>query len=301
MEFGKLPEIELDSIRFSLPEDTALTNKALASALTHAAPLLYVGCAKWGRKEWVGKIYPNKTKEAEFLDHYVNHFNSIELNATHYQVYGESTISKWADKAKNNDFKFCPKVPQVISHYGTLSSPESKQLTDAFLKGILAFKEHLGPIFMQVSDKFSPARKNNLFDYLKSLPTDLQFFLEVRHPAWYSDLSVRKEYFETLEQLNIGAVITDTAGRRDCVHMELTIPKAFIRFVGNNLHTSDYVRIDEWVLRIKHWLDKGLQELYFFMHHPEEKFSPELCAYVVEQLNEHCNLNLPRPKFIGER
>lgn len=300
MEFGKLLLNELEATPLFLPPDGDLTQRTLASSYNRLAPKVYVGCVQWGTKEWLGKIYPAKTKEAAFLDHYVNHFNSIELNATHYQLYGADTISKWAGKAKDKDFMFCPKVPQSISHYITLVSKESMQLTDRFLTGILAFKNHLGPIFMQVSDKYSPAQKNNLFSYLKSLPTDIQFFLEVRHPDWYNNDQVRKEYFETLKSLQIGAVITDTAGRRDCVHIELTVPKAFIRFVGNNLHPSDYARIDEWVLRIKQWLDNGLQELYFFMHQPEKKFAPEMCAYVVQQINKHCGLELKEPAFIRE-
>ena len=83
----------------------------------------------------------------------------------------------------------------------------------------------------------------------------------------------------------MGAVITDTAGRRDCAHMQPTIPKAFIRYVGNSLHPSDYSRTDAWVNRMQHWLDKGLQELYFFMHMHDETYSPELTVYLVDQLN----------------
>lgn len=300
MKFGKLPPDELEATHLFLPPDGVLTQKSLASSHNRSTPKAYVGCVQWGTKEWIGKIYPAKTKESAFLDHYVNHFNCIELNATHYQIYGEDTISKWAGKAKDKDFMFCPKVPQAISHDSALSSEESMQLTDRFLTGILGFKDHLGPIFMQVSDKYSPANKKNLFSYLKSLPTDIQFFMEVRHPAWYSDDQVRKEYFETLQSLQIGAVISDTAGRRDCVHMELTTPKAFIRFVGNNLHASDYARIDEWVQRIKQWLDNGLQDLYFFTHQPEEKFAPEMCAYVVQQINKHCGMELKEPAFIRQ-
>lgn len=300
MEFGKLPLNELEASPVFLPPDGTLTQRTLASSGNRSAPKVYIGCVQWGTKEWVGKIYPAKTKASQFLDHYVNHFNCIELNATHYQLYGADTISKWAGKAKDKNFMFCPKVPQAISHDSTLSSEESMQLTDRFFTGILAFEDHLGPIFMQLSDKYSPANRKNLFSYLKSLPTDVKFFMEVRHPDWYSNDQVRKEYFETLKRLMIGAVITDTAGRRDCVHMELTLPKALIRFVGNNLHASDYARIDEWVLRIKQWLDNGLQELYFFMHQPEEKFSPELCAYVVQQINKHCEMELKEPAFIRE-
>jgi len=76
-----------------------------------------------------------------------------------------------------------------------------------------------------VSDAFGPKRKNELFDYLKSLPTDLQFFLEVRHHDWFGKDETMEELLATLHTLNMGAVITDTAGRRDCAHMHLTIPK----------------------------------------------------------------------------
>ena len=88
-------------------------------------------------------------------------------------------------------------------------------MTNEFFRGVVAFKEHLGPIFLQVSDSYSPKRKDELFDYLRSLPTDLQFFVEVRHPAWYSDDAIREAFFSTLKEINVGAVITDTTGRRD--------------------------------------------------------------------------------------
>jgi hypothetical protein len=45
--------------------------------------------------------------------------------------------------------------------------------------------------------------------------------------------------------------MSDTYGRRDCVHMELTTPEATIRFAGNNLAPSDYTRLDAWVERLK--------------------------------------------------
>lgn len=295
MQFGHLPPEELNTIDFSLIQSTAFTKKTLASAGKARNAGVYVGCAKWGRKEWVGKIYPLKTKETNFLDHYVNHFNSIELNATHYQVYPPSTISKWSAKAGTMDFKFCPKVPQAISHYTNLVTPQAQELTGKFLEGIVAFESHLGAVFLQLSDKFSPKTKNNLFQYIKSLPADIQLFVEVRHPDWFADKAIRKDLLETLQNTNTGLVITDTAGRRDCVHMELTVPKAFVRFVGNDLHTTDYARIDAWMPRLNEWLKSGLQELYFFMHQPDEAFSPELCNYVVEQMNKHCGTELKLP------
>ncbi len=289
-----MTEKDLDKIDFSLPEDPEANKLVLKK--TESKPVVYLGCAKWGRKEWVGKIYPKGTKDAQFLDQYVKHYNSIELNATHYKVYKPEEIMKWAAKAAGKNFKFCPKVTNSISHYSGFNNVDF--LTTSFLEGILAFGENLGPIFLQVSEKYSPKQRGKLFDYLKTLPTDLQFFLEVRHPDWFSDKGINKELFDTLRSLNIGAVITDTAGRRDCAHMELTIPKTFIRYVGNSLHRTDYTRTDEWVARIKNWLDHGLQELYFFMHMHDEAFSPELTVYLVDKLNAVCGLQLPRPQFV---
>jgi uncharacterized protein YecE (DUF72 family) len=123
----------------------------------------------------------------------------------------------------------------------------------------------------------------------------LQFFLEVRHAGWFSKEDIREELFSTLKQLNVGAAITDTADRRDCAHMYLTMPVTFIRFVGNSLHKTDFSRIDEWVSRIKEWLNTGLQEVFFFMHMHDEATSPELCVYLVEKLNTVCGLDLKPP------
>lgn len=297
MEFGRVTKEELDSIDFSLPAEPAY-NTSVLKGKPVKNPKVYLGCAKWGREEWVGKIYPLKTKEKDFLQHYVNHYNSIELNATHYKVYGEAGIKKWVEKAAGKDFRFCPKLYQGITHRGSLKGKQF--ITNEFFRGIVAFEQYLGPIFMQVSDTFSPKRKEELFDFLKTLPTDLQFFLEVRHPDWFKKEDIWQELFSTLAELNMGAVITDTAGRRDCAHMHLTVPKAFIRYVGNSLHTSDYTRCDAWIERMKYWLDKGMEELYFFMHMHDEATSPELTVYLVDKMNAAMNLNLVKPVFVTQ-
>jgi uncharacterized protein YecE (DUF72 family) len=286
----------LDKINFKLPDDP-LFNKNILKGKTAAKSKIYIGCAKWGRVEWVGKIYPPKTKEKDFLNHYVQHYNSIELNATHYKVYGPAGIQKWAAKANGKDFLFCPKMFQGVTHRGSLKGKDF--ILNEFLRGIVAFEKHLGPVFVQVSDTFSPRRKEELFGFLKSLPIDMQFFLEVRHREWFGNNEIREELFETLKEMKIGGVITDTSGRRDCAHMHLTLPKTFIRYVGNSLHKTDYTRIDDWVSRIKYWLDNGLTELYFFMHMHDETTSPELTVYLVDKLNKVCGLELQKPKFIG--
>jgi uncharacterized protein YecE (DUF72 family) len=81
--------------------------------------------------------------------------------------------------------------------------------------------------------------------------------------------------------------------------MKLTTPLAFIRFVGNDLHPTDYTRIDSWADRIKTWIDHGLKEIYFFIHSHEEENTPELASYAVEQFSKKCHLDLRPPQLSG--
>jgi uncharacterized protein YecE (DUF72 family) len=162
----------------------------------------------------------------------------------------------------------------------------------------VAFGDNLGPLFLQVGDNFTPKSFPDLKLYLEKLPKDVPVFLELRHKEWYGIPEFRKQIFDLLHELNIGAVITDASGRRDVVHMELPTPHAFIRFVGNSLHTTDYARVDEWIVRIKQWQQMGLQSVWFFMHQHDERYSPELADYVIDELNKALGLNMMRPQFL---
>jgi uncharacterized protein YecE (DUF72 family) len=298
MEFGRVTDDELKLVDFTLPPDPQFTINTLQQADTIEALQVRAGCAKWGRKEWVGKIYPPKTKDANFLDEYVKHFNCIELNATFYNVYAAETITKWKQKADTNpDFRFCPKFSQSISHIRRLKNAE--EITTAYYEGIMAFGDKLGPLFLQLSDNYTPKSLPELTAYLEQLPTDIPVFVELRHKDWYAVDANKEAVFSLFRRLNIGAVITDASGRRDCVHMMLPTPHAFIRFVGNSLDPTDYARCDDWVERIMQWKEQGLQSVWFFMHQHDERYSPELCDYVVDKLNQRLGLSLPRPQFIN--
>ena len=89
---------------------------------------------------------------------------------------------------------------------------------------------------------------------------------------------------DLLAEHNAGTVITDVAGRRDVLHLGLSSHCAMIRFVGNSLHPTDYLRIDRWLDLLVQWMSEGLREIYFFSHQPDNILSPEICIYLIEQL-----------------
>ena len=83
------------------------------------------------------------------------------------------------------------------------------------------------------------------------------------------------------------------------MHMRLTTPKAFIRWVGANHPSSDRERLDEWVERVASWKKQGLAELYFFVHQNIEKESPLLSAHFIEKLNKEIGADLKMPKTLA--
>ncbi len=295
MDFGKVDPAELDKIDFRLPPDHPATTKILSKPSSKNKTTFYVGCAKWGRKDWVGKIYPPKTKEADFLVHYAKHFNCIELNATFYRMPTKNQIQSWKSKV-GKGFKFCPKFVDKITHIKRLT--ETKELVDIFLEAIYEFKENLGPLFLMPHPQMGPKSLEVQQAFIESLPKDVELFVEQRHKEWFSNTEAFDSLFNVLEKQKAGTIITDSSGRRDCVHMRLSTPEVFIRFVGNGLHQTDYTRIDDWVQRMKSWSDQGINTIYFFMHQHEELHSPELCKYLIEKMNKVIGTSISFPKFI---
>jgi len=294
MKFGRVDAAqELEQIDFTLPEDHPATTAALKASGATPSPV-YVGCAKWGRPDWVGKIYPPKTKAADFLEHYARHFNCIELNATFYRMPTKAQIKSWKSKV-GKEFKFCPKFVDQITHIKRLNN--TRELVDRFLDAIYEFDENLGPLFLMPHPQMGPRQLDTIEAFIESLPHDTDLFLEFRHKAIFAEPEAFDRAFSMMERHQTGAVITDASARRDCVHMRLSTPDVFIRFVGNGLHPTDYTRCDAWVQRMGQWKEQGIGRMFFFMHQHEELHSPELCRYLIPQLNEKLGLTLPVPVF----
>lgn len=286
MEFGKLENV--DQVDFTLPTEYS-GNKELLAPYKGPEPKIYVGGAKWGRKDWEGKLYPKKTKASEYLGHYAKHFNSIELNATHYNLFGNDVVTKWANTV-GDDFKFCPKIHQLISHRHRLKNVSAS--TDQFLDIMSHFGDKLGTIFLQMPSNFRKTKWADLKSYLSDFPAGFKLALELRHQEWFDDT-----LFDLLEERGVGLIITDTAGERQLIHNRLTCPEVFIRFVGNNLHPSDFLRMNDWITQIGQWMEQGMQKVWFFIHQHDEQYTPELANYACEKMNQELGLNLKVPQF----
>lgn len=286
MQFGKVEKPE--EIDFSLPADHQATSNILSLNKTEKPFEVYVGCAKWNRQDLKG-FYPRGTKDE--LAYYSTQFNSIELNATFYKMPDRNQVMTWKEKTPEG-FKFFPKLTDIISHYRRLINVNEP--VNAFCDAVSNFENKLGMAFLQLHDNFKPKDFDRLTAFVDEFPKAIPLAIEVRNAEWFTNDKIAEQYHQLLEKHEITNIIVDTAGRRDMLHMRLTTPQAFIRYVGAN-HSSDYARLDDWLERIIQWREQGLQKLNFFVHQNIEKESPLLSAYFIKKLNSELNLNLSIP------
>ena len=290
MKYGRVDDT--DGIDFGIPADDTGTGRILANA-SGGGFTAFVGCAKWGRNDLKG-FYPRGTKDE--LTYYSQQFNSIEMNSLFYNMPKADQVVKWKNRTPDG-FRFFPKINQVISHTRRLENVED--LTTAYCDAIAHFEEKLGCCFLQLHENFGPKRYDKLKAFIASFPEVIPLAVEVRGREWFSDKAVWNDYCNFLEGRKISNIIVDTAGRRDMLHMRLTTPNAFIRFVGCNVDEIDLKRIDGWVDRIEKWYGKGLRQLNFFVHQNVEVSSPLLSAYLIKKLNQSLNLGLHVPQTAG--
>lgn len=291
MNFGKVDHPE--NIDFTLPDTHRDTIKVLnKNGNKNGFKDVRIGCAKWNKKD-LKNFYPKGTKDE--LKYYSSQFNSIEFNGSFYRMYPEEQFEKWYGKADDN-FKFFPKVPRIISHIKRLNGTE--ELTDDFVKNLLQLKEKLGMVFLQMRDDFAPKFIDRLDDFLAHWPKEIPLSLELRHPEWYADENTANELYDILIKRDVAHIITDTAGRRDLIHMRLSNTTAFIRYNGAN-HSSDYTRLDDWLDKLEEWHKEGLENVYFFIHQNIEEASPLLSAYFIERFNKRFKTDIKIPKTLN--
>ena len=294
MKFGKV--VNPEEIDFSLPADHPATQRVFNThGESSVKPTIYIGCAKWNKQD-LKNFYPRGTKDE--LVYYASQFNSIEMNSTFYRIFPPEQYEKWKEKVPA-DFRFFPKVSQDISHFRQLNDVD--EILDRYLYATSHFGEKLGTCFLQLHERFAPKYMDRLERFIELWPIDVRLSIELRHADWYADPAVSDHLYPLLESKGISNTLVDTAGRRDLLHMRMTTPRPFVRYVGSN-HSSDYQRLDEWVNRIDTWAKQGMTELHFFVHQNSEEESPLLSAYLIEQLNARLGTALHVPQTLsGQR
>lgn len=259
----------------------------------------YFGGPVWGDKNYLGNLFPPKTKQKDFLKTYGTQFNSIEVNATRYGTPKLETINHWKNEVPEG-FKFSMKIPQVVTHRKDINDDTARYKLDEFLVVLDTLGSKNGVAFGVMANYLRPDNFKGLEKFIQSLPLDMQFALELRAPEWYSDKIIQQEWCNLFAEYNIIPVLTDTPGRRDVLHFCVVNNHFFARYVGRYDDKSEAFRIAQWVNRIEELVSIGVNTFWFYAHEGDNR---ALTLYffndLISQLNLRLNLSIPLLKDYG--
>lgn len=287
MKFGKLPTIDHLSADFFVLPPTRWVSKNESKNTQ-----VFAGGTSWNISQWVGTAYAPKTPRRLWPEAYGKQFGTIEFNATHYRIYSPEKMQEWAE-ATPEGFKFCCKFPQIVTHFRRFKNCDGP--TDDFIAGLLALGSRLGPSFIQLPPHFAPKHTEAMWDYLEKWPRELPISIEFRHPEWFEHKTL-KDTAKRLALLGIGMVISDTADRRDALHMCATAPHVLVRFGGYEGHKTDDSRLEQWAQWIRSNAYNGLEQFFLLVHEPDSLHTPQTCRTFAKQLKAEAGISCLAPE-----
>ena len=274
---------------------------------------LKLGCPVWAHAPWAGHFFTSDAKRSDYLQQYGSVFNTVEGNASFYGLPSTETIQRWKQEVVEG-FEFCFKFPRVVSHDLMLRNAEKE--TSEFIQRLEPLGEHLGPFFLQLPMHFDPRHLSHLVTFLKTLPSDFTYAVEVRNDRFFEGGPAERELNDSLSKLGVDRVIFDTralfAGKaideatkvaqgkkpQLPVHKEATGSRPFIRFVGHHDVETTSPFLQEWVEPVLDWLERGFSP-YFFTHMPDDLHAPGLGRHFLRLLME-AGLNVTIPQWPAE-
>ena len=260
----------------------------------------YIGCPVWACEGWVGSLY-STTRRRTWLSEYSQVFDTVEGNSTFYAMPTNETVTRWAAETQPG-FRFALKFPRVITHECRLqfADDETKLFLDALR--VLQREERLGPAFLQLPPSFSGRDFATLETYLRKLPSEMPFAVEVRHLDYFDHSDHDDQLNELLFELGMDRVVFDSRALYSAppsdefeeasqtrkpnlpVRPVAIGERPMVRFVGRNCVDEIQPWIEEWAPVIAEWIERG-KTPYVFTHSPNDQFAPAFAKQFHSELN----------------
>jgi uncharacterized protein YecE (DUF72 family) len=276
----------------------------------------HLGCPVWASEHWMGSLYTRHARRDEWLRQYASVFNCVEGNSTFYGLPARETVLRWAGEV-TADFRFVLKFPRTITHDKRLLKAEVE--TGRFLDVLRLLNERhcLGPSLLQLPSGFSGYHINDLAVYLRNLPREFPYAVEVRNLDYFSHGTGERELNQLLAELHVDRVIFDSRPlfsapaetkeeeiaqtRKPRLPVEYTITAAhpIIRLIGRDDTRRVHPWLADWGRIVSKWMLGGLRP-YVFTHTPDDRFAPKLAREFHCELLHYTELVPELPPWPGE-
>jgi uncharacterized protein YecE (DUF72 family) len=168
-------------------EDSATFPNTFQVDRPYSVPGILLGTSAFTANGWEGSFYPKGMRSTDYLAFYAERFQTVEIDSTFYGCPSARTVSNWGARTPD-DFIFSVKVPQVITHDKALVDCDAE--FEEFVKTMDILGPKLGPIVFQFPsfDKWTFPKQDSfltvLVPFLKKLPADHNFVVEIRNKNW---------------------------------------------------------------------------------------------------------------------
>jgi uncharacterized protein YecE (DUF72 family) len=216
-----------------------------------------IGTSGWSYKHWEsGVFYPPKLPAREHLAFYAQHFDTVEINYSYYQLPPRQTFAAWRRDSPEG-FLFAVKASRYLTHMKKLKEPEEP--LQRLLHNAGGLGEKLGPILFQFPRRWAlnMERLSHFFEALRA-HTGRRYAFEFRHQSW-----LVADVYAILEQHN--AALCLPIGWGIPLDVQLTADWTYLRFHGgeHSITFSD-AELLPWAQRIRGWLDDGVDSYSYF-------------------------------------
>jgi uncharacterized protein YecE (DUF72 family) len=201
------------------------------------APAIRVGCSGWQYRHWRGGFYPATLPASRWLDHYAQHFDTVEINNSFYRLPEASTFAAWRRRAPAR-FLYAVKASRFLTHMKKLKDPEEPLAR--FFSRAVRLGSALGPVLYQLPPRW-PVNLERLKHFLEALPRRRRHVLEFREPTWYDD-----RVLALLERYKVALCLHDMQGSASG---RLSIgPFVSVRFHGTSKYSGSYsdAALERW-------------------------------------------------------
>jgi len=229
-------------------------------------PEYFIGTSGWHYDHWQGSFYPDKLPKAKWLEFYADHFNTVELNNSFYNLPTENAFNNWLNSSPEN-FIFTVKVNRYITHIKRLK--DIKEPLDRFLSRADILQEKLGPLLYQLPPNMKRDDKT-LDAVLSMLPFRYSHVVEFRHESWFDD-----GVFKILSKYNVGLCVFDKPDFT--CPIVATSNFTYFRFHGSSeLYSSCYseLELSDWAKRIVD-TSRNKKAVYIYFNNDAEAYAIE--------------------------
>lgn len=141
----------------------------------------FVGTSGWQYRDWRGRFYPDRLPQRRWLEHYAEHFATVELNNAFYRLPERTTFEGWRARTPA-DFVIAVKASRFLTHIKRLRDPAEP--VTRLLDRAHGLGSRLGPILLQLPPSLQ-ADVPLLDDCLHCFPAGIRVAVEPRHPSWW--------------------------------------------------------------------------------------------------------------------